>query len=139
MDVKRMAELSGVPGLVEHIEMMEVSGDPISIDRFPEVTQVRNFLPSDLEFEKTLNDLPLPSLTTNIDRAAYRLSNLGVLTLDSEGLAWHIYLSPHATGQQVDAAIEMAREALIPDYARSRADRLSGAKPPMGTILPVPG
>jgi len=139
MDVKRMAELSGVPGLIEHVTMEE--GDAkISVKRFPEVIQVSNFVPSTLDVEKTLNDMPLPALTSNIDRAAFRLSNLGVLTFDPQGLAWHIYLSPHASSKSVDAAIEMARTALIPDYfTRERADRLSGAKPPLGAILPVPG
>lgn len=140
MDVKRMAELSGVPGLVEHVTKVEEGGDAkISVKRFPEVTQVSNFLPSEVNVEKTLNDMPLPALTTNVDRAAFRLSNLGVLTLDPQGMAWHIYLSPHASVRSVEAAIEMARKALIPEYARGRADRLSGAQPPLGTIVPIPG
>ena len=120
------------------IKYQTESGDPdVSVSRFPEVTRVTNFLPTGVE--KTLKDIPLPSLTTNIDRAAFRLSQLGVLTLDPQGAAWHIYLSPHASAQSVDAAIEMAREALIPNYTRSRADRLAGYKPPMGRVVTVPG
>jgi len=136
MDIKRMAELSGIPGMVDLVEgrALTESEEPISVKRFPEVVQVTNFLPGDTE--KTLSDIPLPSLTTNIDRAAFRLGNLGVLVLDAQGAAWHIYLTPVATDAQVDAAIEMARTALIPDQARPRADRLSGYRPqqPMESV-----
>jgi hypothetical protein len=130
MDRKRMAELSGVPGLVEAVQQTEAADDvDVSVRRFPEVVQVTGFIPATQDWERTLKDIPLPSLTTNIDKAAFRLMNLGVLALDAEGLAWKIYLTPQATDGQVDAAIEMARKALIPTMQRYKADWLSGYKP----------
>lgn len=124
MDIKRMAELSEVPGLVESLTESEVQ---INIERFPEVIKVTGFTPEwpGTDIERTLSQLPLPALTSNIDRAAFRLTNLGVLALDAQGAAWHIYLTPQASDGAIDTAIEMARRALIPAIERAKADWLS--------------
>jgi len=124
MNIKRMAELSGVPGLIESLTESEAE---IDIERFPEVTKVTGFAPEwpGPDVERTLRQMPLPALTSNIDRAAFRLTNLGVLALDAQGAAWHIYLTPRASDGEIDAAIEMARRALIPAIERGSADWLS--------------
>jgi len=134
MNRKRMAELSGVPGLVEAVEQLEASDDvDVSVRRFPEVVQVTGFVPPAQDWERTLADIPLPALTTNVDKAAFRLGNLGVLSLDAQGLAWKIYLTPQASDAAVDAAIEMARRVLVPARQRFKADWLSGYRPQQPT------
>jgi len=124
MDRKRMAELSGIPGMAEHV-LQEVDTDFV-VDRFPEVTQVSGLSLTIPDAERPLKDIPLPALTLNTDRVAFKLGNLGVLTLDAQGTVWRIYLSPQASDVQVRAAVEMARKALIPDEQRAKADALSG-------------